>query len=455
MLVKPPTDIHVVLPPIGLGYLSAYIKNKIPGIDLRILDCHRLHYNDERFKEYILDHKPDIIGITAMSLEIESALRLCFIAKQVLEGVTTVIGGAHASAAAEQLLANNCLDHAFVAEAEIGFTHFLEHFDSPLRLTAPGLAYRDQGRIVTNPPALIEDLDTIPFPDYEGMEFHKYPKMYFMKRMPAASIISSRGCPFQCTFCAGHKVSGRKWRARSVANILAEIVYLRKAYKIREVDFWDDNFTLSRQRLEEFCRAMKREHKDLIWWCPNGVHISTLNKELLAEMKASGCYAIGFGIESASEKIQRDMRKMLSFDKLEELVKAAYKLGMRTQGFFIIGYPTETEEDIRKTIEISRRLPFIRASFFLFQPIVGSEIYHHLTECGLLDYNTAKVCDYSKASVPTEHIRDLARLKQLQRDAILRFYLRPRIALRLIWDNISFSQIKELFKIIGTYVLKR
>lgn len=457
LLVKPISGMHVILPPIGLGYLASYAQKENPNIDFRILDCNRLRLTENAFKQYIQEFKPDIIGFTALSMEINSCLALSLIAKQELKDTITILGGPHASAVPDQLLSNTCIDYIFQGEAEIGFSFFIKNFYSDEKLKSPGLGYRLGDDIVLNEPALVEDLDSIPFPDYKKMQFEKYPKMYFMKYFPAAPIMSSRGCPFNCTFCAGHKVSGKKWRWRSINNITEEIMYLEKEYGIKEIDFWDDNFTLSKNRTEEFCRFLKKSGKNLKWWCPNGIHLNTIDKDLLVQMKESGCYAVAFGVESGSDRIRLDMKKNISNIKLKEMVEFAYKIGLRTQGFFIIGYPTEDEQDILKTIQLSKHLPFLRASFCIFQPLVGSNIYQDLINSKTLDEKLSKqvICDYSKPSIPTKFIKDTSKIKRLQRKAILEFYLRPKIFWKLLIENMSLSQIKELISIIREYVVKK
>ena len=455
--MKPASGMHVVLPPIGLGYLASYCQKESPDIDLRILDCHRERFSQDRFAEYIQEYRPDIIGFTAFSMEIKSALDLVNVAKNVVKNVAIVLGGPHASSTPHSLLANPFIDYVFVGEAEYGFSYFVRHFYSQDRFKAPGLGYRNGGGIVINEPKLVVDLDEIPFPDYKKMQFEKYPKMYFMKYFPAAPMMSSRGCPYNCTFCAGHKVSGRRWRARSVGNIMKEVEYLKKEYGIREIDFWDDNFAFDKKRVEEFCRLLNLSGDKIKWWCPNGVHINTVDKDLLAVMRESGCYAIAFGVESGSERIRDEMQKHISMSRLEEMVEFSNRIGLRTQGFFIIGYPEENEEDILKTIRISRSLPFLRASFCLFQPIIGSEIYDRLINEKAIDEKHLGLvsCDYSKVSMPTRFIKNVSRIKRLQRKAIIEFYFRPKVLLRLLFENMSFSQIKELLSIVKKYVLGR
>ena len=457
LLVKPVSGMHVVLPPIGLGYLSSYCKKENPGTEIKIIDCNRERYTREKFAGFLRAYLPDIIGFTAFSMELDSALAFAKVAKDTLNNVTVVVGGAHASADAEGVLACPSVDYVFRGEAEIGFAEFIKFFPSPQMLGAPGLAYRAAGSIVMNAHAYVDDLDTLPFPDYRGMCLEKYPKMYFMKYFPAAPVMSSRGCPFQCAFCAGHKISGRKWRGRSAGSIMAEINYLCDNYNVMEIDFWDDNFTMDRGRVVQLCSELKRSGRRLAWWCPNGVHLNTLDQNLIKEMKESGCYAMAFGVESGSEAIRKDMGKILSPGKLREMVTFAHSAGLRTQGFFIIGYPSEREEDILETIRLSKTLPFLRASFCLFQPIPGSAAYEKLFGPGG-NGRTAGMelaCDYSRSSVPTAYIRDTARIKKLQKKAILEFYMRPRVLLRLIRENLTVTQFWELVNILKHYILRK
>ena len=368
LLVKPASTMHVVLPPIGLGYLAAYLSRQLPGFDIRILDCNRERLATEHFQKFLLEVKPDVIGFTALSMELDSAFALASIAKATLKESCIIFGGPHASSVPEKMLSNPFIDYVFRGEAEIGLTEFLKNFDSPHKFNAPGLGYRKDGQMCFNAPKVVDTLDAIPFPDYAKIQFEKYPKMYFMKYSPAAPLVSSRGCPFRCTFCAGHEVSGRKWRYRSAGNIMEEIAYLQEAYRIREVDFWDDNFSLDKARVEALCGALCKLKRRIRWWCPNGIHLNTVDKGLLLRMKESGCYAVAFGIESGSERVRRDMRKDISLDKLREMVEFSSKIGLRTQGFFILGYPTERREDIEETIRLAKSLPLLRASFCLSAP---------------------------------------------------------------------------------------
>ena len=456
LLVKVPSDIHVILPPIGLGYLAAYLKSKIKDAEVIILDCLKEKYDHKKFSEYIQTNKPDLVGMTAFTLEIESALKCCEEIKNIDKNIITVIGGPHASNSPEQVLCNKNVDFIFRGEAELGFYELIKELDSKKNFSkVHNMGYKDGGKMKFNLIKYIDDLDEIPYPDYELMKFDEYPKMYFMKKFPSAPILTSRGCPFSCTFCSAGKLSGKKFRSRIPERIIEEIKFLKERYKIKEFEIWDDNFTMDKERALKFCDLLIKENINLEWWCPNGLRIETLDEELLKKMKQSGCYAIAVGIESGSEKIQKDMKKYLNLDKAREIVNLAHKIGIRMQGFFILGYPTETREDILKTIKLAKELPFERASFSLFQPLVGSEIYNCLKEEGKLKEMDLSKCEYSKPSIVPEGLKDLNELKSLQRKAILEFYLRPKIFTKFVIENLSIDQLKEIGNMFRKYILNK
>ncbi len=376
LLVKPPSTAHVVLLPIGLGYIAAYLRHNIKGIEVIILDCLKESYDHIKFSKYIERIKPDLVGITAFTMEIESALRCCGIIKKNDAKTITAIGGPHPSSVPEQVLNHHNVDFIFRSEAEIGFSEFIsellngKNFDK-----VHNIGYKENGEIKLNKIRFPENLDEMPMLDYELLKFDQYPKTYMSKKHPYAPIITSRGCPFACTYCSAGRLSGKKLRARSPEKIIEEIKYLQERYKIKEFQIWDDNFTLNKTRAHEFCDILLKENIGLPWWCPNGLRLETLDEELIRKMKKSGLYAIALGIESGSEKIQKDMRKNLDFERLKEVIELGNKYRIRMQGFFILGYPTETREDILKTIRLMKELPLQRASIMLFQPLVGSGIY--------------------------------------------------------------------------------
>lgn len=454
LLVKPISDIHVVSPPLSLAYLASSLKKE--NAEIRILDCLLKKYSYLDFKKYLQKYNPDVVGFTAFTLEFSSALKMAGIAKSLNPDVKIVFGGPHVSNF-PQALNSKEIDFIFISEAEQAFPVFISELKNkkPDFSKIPCLGWKKNNKIIFNKIKVIENLDNLPYPDFDLMDFMAYPKLYLSKKHPSAPILTSRGCPFNCTFCSAGRISGKKFRARTPENIIEEIKILKKKYHIKEFQIWDDNFTLDKERAKKFCDLLVKANLNLVWWCPNGVRLETLDKELILKMKKSGCYAIAFGIESGSEKIQKDMKKNLDFKHLREIVEFSHKIGLRTQGFFIIGYPTETKQDIEKTIALATSLPLDRASISLFQPLFGSEIYYELEKQGKIPKNySIEKCDYSKPSLALPGL-SLEEIKKLQRKALLAFYLRPRVFFRFFSENLSLSQFKEVLAMIKTYVLGR
>ncbi len=454
LLVKAPSITHTINPPLSLAYLIPNVKKYA---QIKVLDCLKENYSFNDFKNFVKKYKPDVIGFTAFTMEIDSVFKCAQITKKLNPKIYTIVGGPHASTFPENILSNKNIDFAFISEAEKTFPKLLRQIkENKFNLKKiNGIGYRDKKENISLNPAKLEmNLDTLSFPDFDAMNFEEYPKLYLARKHPSIPILTSRGCPFNCTFCTGYKISGKKFRARSPENIIQELKILKQKYKIKEFQIWDDNFTLDKKRAIKFCNLLIKEKLNLIWWCPNGVRMETLDYELLKKMKDSGCYAIVLGIESGSLKIQKDMNKNLDFKKLKEVVNIAHKLKLRTQGFFIIGYPTETKEDILKTIKLAKSLPLNRATFGLFQPLPGSDIYNELKKQGKLKGINLTTTEYSKPSIPTKTL-SLNELKRLQQKALIEFYLRPRVFFRFIGENLTPSQFKEILNMIKKYIFNK
>lgn len=449
LLIRPNSDSHVIMPSTSFGYLMVYLRES-KFLETKFVDCLKARYDHKRLRQLIRDEQPDVVGLTAMSLEIDEAVKYCSIIKSVNRKIITMLGGSHVSND-QNLLKDKNIDFVFRGEAEIGFSQFINELRNEKRdfSKIKGLGYKEGNKLLFNELGFVEDLDALPTPDYDFVRFMDYPQMYFMKKYPSAPIMTSRGCPFNCTFCARNNISGKKFRMRSPDGIIRELKHLKKKYGIKEFQVWDDNFAINKERVMKFCDLLIKEKMNLGWNFPNGLGIKTLDEELLKKMRQAGCYSIAVGIESGSEKIQKDMRKNLDLEKVKETVMLADRIGIDVEGFFIIGYPTETREDILKTIKFSKELPFKRASFSLFQPLVGSEIYDILKKQGKIKSNR---CTYFKVHVLPQGFRSFKEIKNLQRRALLEFYLRPRIFFKFMLENMSLNQIKEISLMVKQYI---
>lgn len=453
LLVKAPSSTHTINPPLSLAYL---IPNAQKHAQIKVLDCLKENYSFQDFKNYIEKYNPDVVGFTAFTMEINSVFKCAQIVKNLNNKAYTIVGGPHASTFPEHVLEKGFIDFAFVGEAETSFPKLLKQLKGIKKnfKNIPNLAFKEKGKIKINKLRFEENLDSLPLPDFDLMNFKTYPKLYFARKHPSMPILTSRGCPFNCSFCTGYKISGKKFRTRSPENIIQELKILKQKYKIKEFQIWDDNFTLDRKRAMKFCNLLIKEGMNLIWWCPNGVRMETLDYELLRKMKESGCYSIVLGIESGSERIQKDMNKNLDFKKLRQVVNLAHKLKMRTQGFFIIGYPTETKKDIIKTIKLAKSLPLDRATFGLFQPLPGSDIHLQLRKQGKLDEIDFTKIEYSKPSIAPEGM-SLEKLKKLQQKALVEFYFQPKVFFKFLKENLTPSQLKEILNMVNKYIFNK
>lgn len=442
LLVNPPTCMHVVTPPLSLGYLASNIKNH----EVKIIDSNKENLNVNKTVKKILDLKPDVLGLTSFTMNYSEACQIISKVKDMDKEITTALGGYHASALPRQVLAENKdVDYVFAGESEISFSSLIEKIGNDNKKGIEkihGLCYRNsKSKICANKISILKNLDSLPFPAWNLIQPQTYPRKphgVFIQNYPIAPIVTSRGCPFKCNFCSIRCVHGRSYRARSIDNVIKEIEYLINEFGIKEIHIEDENFILYRRRVIKFCKMLIEKKIEISWSCPNGVRIDTLNRDLLKLMKMSGCFYLAFGIESGSKKMQNLMKKNLNLKTVEKIIKLTNEVGIKTQGFFIIGYPGETEKSIEQTIQFSKKLLLDRAAFLTFVPLPGSQIYDELSKNGLLKSINWK---RYKVSMPF-YVGGIEgdEIKKYCKKAFLSFYLRPKISLNLLRD----MKIKDL-----------
>jgi len=455
LLVKPFKATDEVLPPLGLGYLATTIRNRH---DVSIIDGIKTKMTPEKFKEILKEKTYDIVGIQCYSYDMLLVRDMVRLIKEVSPGTVTVVGGPHPSADTQSVFTGIGADFGFKGESELGFQMLVDRVaGEDIKLEdIPSLIWKDNGEIKVNQQKFIENLDDLKHPSWDLLEPHTYPEAphgSFFRRPPTAPIFGTRGCPFQCSFCAGFLVSGRKIRYRSIKSIVDEIEMLHKTYGINEIHIEDDNFTLKRQFVVDFCNELKARGLDIAWTCPNGVRLDTLDEELIELMKKSGLYALSVGIESGSERILQDMRKSLTKQKVREKLKMLDKAGLDMVGFFIIGYPGETEQTINETINFACELPLKRASFMIFKPFPGTEATRKImTELNQETLDWDKFGLHQVVYAPKGMTQE--RVKQLRQKALIRFYFRPRIILSFFSSLKSFSQSKYVFKRAFKWLVK-
>jgi anaerobic magnesium-protoporphyrin IX monomethyl ester cyclase len=454
LLVRPvsnKTFFHI--PNLGLGYLSARLKKA--GHEVRILDCAKLGYSLADFRQFISRTGYDAVGVQVLTNDYTPARTMFEIVKRHDEKIVTIAGGPHISGLPEYTLRTQpAIDYGFCGEAEIGLPLLCEYLSGSRRTRLadiPGLVYRGGDGIRVNAQGRIGDLDSLDLPDWDQIDPRTYPHAphgTFTKGFPTAPLSATRGCAYACPYCMVEHIAGTVPRARSAGNIVEEIELLQRRYGIKEVHIVDDNFTFSRKRVADFCRLLIDRRTGIHWTCPNGVRLDTLDAELLRMMERAGCYAFAVGIESGSPRMLEVMGRRMTRATIEErihLISSATRITMT--GFMMIGFPGETEDDIRQSIDFALKLPIHRLGCSNYLPLPGTRVFNRLLSSREI---TLEGMDWDASQ--ENHIlyapkgMTRGRLRRLLRGLNFRFYFRPRIIIGLLRGIHSWSQIKMIIR---------
>lgn len=438
VLAKPYNLSDHIQPSLGLGYLATACRNR--NHEPIIIDCIKEKLKVDNFICRISETKPQVVGFQCYTFDlrfVRKALEQC---KKYNAEIITIIGGPHPSAAPKQCFDyfKESLDFIFVGEAEKGLILLLDRLEKKASIELaeiPGLVWRDNGEIRINPQIFIEDLDSLGMPAWDLIRPEEYPESQhgaFFKKFPIAPMILTRGCPYDCSFCVGNIISGKTIRKHSIDFTLRQLRYLYDTHKIREFHIVDDNFTIDKNYAKAFLKRLIDLKLDISLATPNGVRLDSLDEELLRLMKQGGLYLISVGIESGSNRILKLMKKNTTVEKIHDGINLIRKLDIDIAGFFIMGFPTETEEDIRKTINFSLELDLVRANYFTYLPFPGSESYNELISTGELDSVDWERFYFMNAAYTPQGLTR-KRLKHLQRLAFFKFYFR----INILWKNIS------------------
>lgn len=437
-----------VAPDLGLLFLATTLRNK--GYNVTLLDCpkHRMSFAD--FKKYLASDDFNIVGLRCYSRDHNYVKHHLKIVRRVLPLALTLVGGPHPSALPEFVLDSMPdLDFAWKAEAEQGLPKLLSLFeeygrDIPENLLGfiPGLVWRSaaQQKTVVNSPAFTADLDACGIPDWDLMKPSDYPGFIYEEHCP---LLTTRGCPYPCTYCNTPGLSGKKLRHRSIKNVIEELTMLKNRYGISRFSVADDEFTLDQSYAGQFCDDLIKADLKLRWDCPIGVRLDSLNPELLQKMQRSGCECIAVGIESGSERIQKLIQKGVTVEKIkQQAFMVAQNSRIKMIGYFMLGFWDETEDEVIQTIDFAAALPLYRAHFNIVIPVPGTGLFNEMLrkqKIAIEDINWDD-CTGDKVSFERDKISS-KRLLQLHRLAYLRFYGRPRILWQLGKETLVNRQV--------------
>lgn len=364
----------VLSPPIGLCYIAANLLAH--QFDVEMADFAVRDPSPRDSEMEIRRQQPKILGITASTSTYNKALKIARIAKEIDSQTITVVGGPHVTFTAQEALSHREIDLVVRNEGEIAMLELCKlYLRGEGRLDGiEGITYRSEGTIVSNPSRpLIQDLDQLPFPARHLLPLDLY-------KIPG-TMITSRGCPSRCIFCAAQAMSGGTYRVRSPRNVLTEIDEMKRRYEPPLYFFADDAFTVFHNRTREICAGLKK--MDVRWICESRVNF--VNMELLREMADSGCFAIQFGVESGSQTILNSIRKGITVDQVRKAVKLARELGLLTVCSFMLPHPGDTLETIAETKRLMLELKAIGAVVVVTPttPFPGTYLWDRASELGV------------------------------------------------------------------------
>lgn len=426
------------IPPLGIMYLAAYLRTKFK-IQFRIVNQKLDNLPDVELLKQAKEFDADIVGLSVMT---PNAYSLPFITaglKVALPKSLIVIGGPHVSAYGAKALEGNLADIAVPFEGELTFEKIINaYIDAANIENVPGIFRRDKDRIFSNPGLIpfVEDIDTLPFPAYDLINLKSYwrlPVMNISMRNRYASLFSSRGCPFNCIYC--HKIFGNKMRSHSADRVIEEINFYKKQFGVDCFEFEDDIFNLDNKRLFDICERLTSLAAGTGLSFPNGLRVDELNESSIDALADAGTYYCSCPLESGSSRIQKLIEKNLNIPKYVENVKYAASKKIFTLGFVLMGFPTETEEDVKETIKIACSSRLHAASFWTLIPFPKTKVHDMISgidpeSLRSLSYNNNEFpyiqCNFSNMSDET--------LFYYQRKAHINFYMNPDRIFRLMRD---------------------
>lgn len=440
-------------PPLGMLCVAAALEQA--GVETR---AHDMGFDSDGsgLDALLEEWKPELVGITCTTPLYPHARTLAARVKAARPDTWVVAGGVHPSVVPEHVLRDSEADVATVGEGEILMPELVEAYpDKQAAAKIAGVFAKIDGEILKGPlPVPIPDLDVLPAPARHLVDVRRYfqasghDRIKWSLPQPSLPVIASRGCPYRCAFCASELVHGKKIRFRSVENIRTELEGLVSEYGIKGVYFYDDTLSFDVDWLERLCAMLKQMR--LKWIC--GTRLDRVNREILEMMKEAGCVLISYGIESGDpDMLKKVLKKGLTLECIRENMALTRDVGIATVANYMLGFPGDTEESMRKTIALSQELDSDIAEFSIYMPLPGTELAATAEEDGEFVQEDLERFDYSR---PTYSDASLSPelVKKYHKMAVRGFYLRPGYIISRLSRIRGWDDIKANLQGIGSFI---
>lgn len=459
MFVTPPGSVEISygklakvateLPWLGMAYVAA--SSRACGHDVIVRDYEAMRLGYDAVADDIKRFQPDVVAMATFVTHTERCVRIARLAKQADPKIKVILGGPQATIFPGETADCPEVDVVIRSEAEISFNRVLQAIDDPdMWRHINGIVFHDtDGKVVQTPPQpLISNLDCLPMPALDLYDLSLYYPAAHIRGKKVANYVSSRGCPFQCTYCEAKMTFGRTFRYHSTDRVVADIEHLITHYGYDSIQFYDDIFTTNRKRVVDLCQGFLRMDKKFSWMC--WTRTDLLDRELLELMKASGCYLVVFGCESGDDEMLARIKKGLTVEQNYEGIALAHDCGLQTLSSFMLGLPGETPEMSRRTIEFALTSKLDYAIFNTLEPYPGTEIWDDALANGYFledeRFANAILTNFKRVWVPNGRTRQ--ELLDLADSGYRRFFLRPKA----IWHylkNLPHLGIRRFMRTIS------
>ena len=428
------------LPPLGLMYIAAYLEKETLH-RVEILDCPVEKISHNELKEEIKKRNPDVIGITAMTFTLIDVIKTARTAKEVNPKIKIILGGPHVIIFPEETMKIGEVDFLILGEGERTIKPLLENINRPEELKKiKGLVFRHNGEIInTGRSDFIENLNDLPFPARHLTPYKKYFSVLSPRR-PVTTMFTSRGCPYKCLFCDRPQL-GKNFRAHSAKNVVNEMVECQKM-GIKEIFIYDDTFGVDRQRVLNICSEIKKRELTIAW--DIRTRVNTVDEEILKSLKDAGCQRIHYGVEAGTQKILNVLRKGITLEHVEKAFTLTKKVGIQTAGYFMIGSPTETKNDILETIKLMKKIDPDYVHVTITTPFPATDLYEMAMSEKIITNDVWR--NFAKNPqtnfIPPIWEKELSRIElfSLLKNAYRSFYWRPKYIFKTLKNIKSFNE---------------
>jgi len=468
VLINPPMSLEdrygkdmkqfgAVSEPLGIAYIAGYLESQ--NIPVRIIDAPALNLTIDDVAKEIAHGQYAVIGISMLTPAFGIVKALCKKIKKANSEGVIVLGGPHCTVLPERTLKEiNDAEIVCIGEGELTMAEIAKTDDDENLNQIMGICYRSNNKVIrTENRPFIKDLDIIPPPARHLLPMEKY--HLTASRVSGESycptIIVARGCPFSCTYCS--QTFGKTFRTHSINRIISEIRSLINEHSISQINIEADTLTISKKFLKGMCNALIETgiSREVKWTCES--RVDTVDEETLKLMRKAGCWQISYGVETGNQRLLNLINKGVTIKKIENTFRLTKKVGITIRGFFMLGLPTETREESMTTIAFAKKLDPLWAQFTITVPYPGTKMFKDLDQAGKIrTYDWAKYNTWSgwkgEGEIPfIPEGRTIEELRQLQKQALRQFYIRPSVFIRFLKTIQSFHDLKKFF--MGFWVL--